>query len=175
MREAVDRHDSTHKSMGSTPPLGTQRTGIRLDKGSLFLLSWIHVRRWFLLHQALRTESRRSGSRRTAASGDGIKSTFRRRQSCHYVVTITVQEQVTWVHSFVSQDKQQSSCIYDGSPEAISQAARRSHSPIEGMTEVRILFSRKKRPVDPCRETSGSCGDLKKAPRFHSLCFFMKR
>lgn len=43
-------------------------------------------------------------------------------------------------HSYVSEDKQRTYCIYDGpSPEAIRQAARRSHLPIERITEVRVL------------------------------------
>ncbi|MGZ3617985.1 MAG: DUF4242 domain-containing protein, partial [Ktedonobacteraceae bacterium] len=47
---------------------------------------------------------------------------------------------VTWVHSYVSEDKLRTYCIYDGpSPEAIRQAARRSNLPIDRITEVRIL------------------------------------
>jgi hypothetical protein len=61
-------------------------------------------------------------------------------QLCHAVVRSNAHEQVTWVHSYVSEDKQKSYCIYDGpSPEAIRQAARRSHLPVERITEVRVL------------------------------------
>ena len=56
------------------------------------------------------------------------------------VVNNNAQEQVTWVHSYVSEDKKKTYCIYDGpSPEAIRQAARRSSLPIDRITEVRIL------------------------------------
>src|SRR6266567_4707456 len=59
---------------------------------------------------------------------------------CHSVVSHNAQEQVTWVHSYVSEDKQKTYCIYDGpSPEAIRQAARRNKLPIDRITEVRIL------------------------------------
>jgi hypothetical protein len=61
-------------------------------------------------------------------------------QICHLVVSNNAQYQVTWVHSYVSEDKLKTYCIYDGpSPEAIRQAARRSNLPIDRITEVRIL------------------------------------
>jgi hypothetical protein len=59
---------------------------------------------------------------------------------CHAVVSTNALDQVTWVHSYVSEDKQRTYCIYDGpSPEAIRHAARRSHLPVERITEVRVL------------------------------------
>ena len=61
-------------------------------------------------------------------------------QICQSVVSNNAQYQVTWVHSYVSEDKLKTYCIYDGpSPEAIRQAARRSNLPIDRITEVRIL------------------------------------
>jgi hypothetical protein len=61
-------------------------------------------------------------------------------QICHSVMSNNAQYQVTWVHSYVSEDKLKTYCIYDGpSPEAIRQAARRSNMPIDHITEVRIL------------------------------------
>ena len=61
-------------------------------------------------------------------------------QMCHSVVSNNAQDQVTWIHSYVSEDRQKTYCIYDGpSPEAIRQAARRSHLPIDRITEVRVL------------------------------------
>ena len=59
---------------------------------------------------------------------------------CLSVVGQNAQEQVTWVHSYVSDDKQKTYCIYDGpSPEAIRQAARRNNLPIDRITEVHVL------------------------------------
>jgi hypothetical protein len=47
---------------------------------------------------------------------------------------------VTWVHSYVSDDKQTTFCIYDGpNPEAIRRAAERSDLPIERITKVSVL------------------------------------
>ena len=61
-------------------------------------------------------------------------------QMCNFVVSNNAQDQVTWVHSYVSEDKLKTYCIYDGpSPEAIRQAARRSRLPIDRITEVRVL------------------------------------
>jgi hypothetical protein len=48
--------------------------------------------------------------------------------------------QVTWVHSYVSEDKQKTFCIYDGPhPEAIRRAAERNGLPIEQITRVSVL------------------------------------
>ena len=61
-------------------------------------------------------------------------------QMCNLVVSNNAQDQVTWVHSYVSEDKLKTYCIYDGpSPEAIRRAARRSRLPVDRITEVRIL------------------------------------
>ena len=61
-------------------------------------------------------------------------------QICLSVVSNNAQEQVTWVHSYVSEDKQKTYCVYDGpSPEAIRQAAQRNNQPVDSITEVRVL------------------------------------
>ena len=47
---------------------------------------------------------------------------------------------LTWVHSYVSMDKKNTFCIYDGpSPEAIRKVAERNGLPVERITEVRVL------------------------------------
>ena len=77
---------------------------------------------------------------RTFAEGLIIPMDEMGAQRCHAVVRHNALEQVTGVHSYVSEDKHKSYCIYDGpSPEAIRQAARRSHLPIDRITEVRVL------------------------------------
>ena len=59
---------------------------------------------------------------------------------CRSIVNHNAQDQVTWIHSYVSEDKQKSFCICDApSPEAIRQAARRSKLPVDRITEVRVL------------------------------------
>ena len=47
---------------------------------------------------------------------------------------------VTWVHSYVSEDKRKTFCVYDGpDPESIRKAAERNDLPIERITRVRVL------------------------------------
>ena len=47
---------------------------------------------------------------------------------------------VTWVHSYVSEDKQTSFCVYDGpNPEAIRRAAERNGLPVDRITRVTVL------------------------------------
>lgn len=61
-------------------------------------------------------------------------------ETCHFVIENNALDQVTWVHSYVSEDRQKTFCIYDGpSPEAIRQAARRCNMPVDRITEVRVL------------------------------------
>jgi Protein of unknown function (DUF4242) len=59
---------------------------------------------------------------------------------CRAVVANNAEDLVTWVHSYVTQDKAKTFCIYDGpSPEAIRRAAGRNNLPIDSITEVSVL------------------------------------
>lgn len=56
------------------------------------------------------------------------------------VVERNADEGVTWVHSYGSEDKKKSFCIYDApSPEAIRKTAARNELPVERITQVRVL------------------------------------
>lgn len=56
------------------------------------------------------------------------------------VVNNNSQEQVTWIRSFVTGDRQKTFCLYDGpSPEAIRRAARLSDLPVDAISEVSVL------------------------------------
>lgn len=56
------------------------------------------------------------------------------------VVRNNTEEQVTWVHSFVTRDRQKTFCVYDGpSPEAVRNAAARSGLPIDSISDVTVL------------------------------------
>lgn len=47
---------------------------------------------------------------------------------------------VTWVQSYVSEDKSSSYCIYDGpNPEAIRRAAERNGLPVNRIMKVSVL------------------------------------
>ena len=56
------------------------------------------------------------------------------------VVSRNAEGGVTWVHSYVTPDKRQTFCVYDGpSPEAIRAVARSNGLPVDRITEVRVL------------------------------------
>ena len=47
---------------------------------------------------------------------------------------------VTWVNSFVSEDRMKTFCIYDApNPEAIRQTAEQNQLPVDRITEVKVL------------------------------------
>ena len=59
---------------------------------------------------------------------------------CLNVVDANASEGVSWVHSYVTEDKQKTYCIYDGpSPEAIRTVATRNGLPVDRITSVRVL------------------------------------
>ncbi len=59
---------------------------------------------------------------------------------CSAIVERNTEETVTWVHSFVSEDKSKSFCLYDGpSPEAIRKVAQRNDLPVDRITQVSVL------------------------------------
>ncbi len=56
------------------------------------------------------------------------------------VVEQNANEGVTWVHSYVSEDRRKSFCVYDApSPEAVRKTAARNHLPVDRITHVRVL------------------------------------
>jgi hypothetical protein len=56
------------------------------------------------------------------------------------VVERNAEEGVTWIHSFVSDDKTHSFCIYDApTPEAIRKTAARNALPVDQITRVSVL------------------------------------
>ena len=61
-------------------------------------------------------------------------------KTCQLVVDHNLTEGVSWVHSYVTTDKQTTFCVYDGpSPEAIPRAAQANQLPVDRITEVRVL------------------------------------
>jgi hypothetical protein len=59
---------------------------------------------------------------------------------CLKIVSKNLDDEVTWIHSYVSDDKSKSFCIYDApSPEAIRRSSRKNNLPIDKITEVRVL------------------------------------
>jgi Protein of unknown function (DUF4242) len=61
-------------------------------------------------------------------------------EMCRALVFNNTEEGVTWVHSYVSDDRQKTYCIYDApSPEAIRRAAAWNKLPVDRITKVRVL------------------------------------
>lgn len=59
---------------------------------------------------------------------------------CSSVVERNADLAVTWLHSYVSEDKGSTYCIYDGpNAETIRKAAERNGLPIERITKVTVL------------------------------------
>ena len=61
-------------------------------------------------------------------------------EMCRTLVLNNAEDDVTWIHSYVSEDGMKTFCAYDApSPEAIRRTARRNNLPVDRITEVRVL------------------------------------
>lgn len=77
---------------------------------------------------------------RTFTGGLQIPSNEEGATACREVVDRNAEYGVTWIHSYVSDDKQTTYCIYDGPhPEAIRQAAACNGLPVDRITRVSVL------------------------------------
>ncbi|MGI8475172.1 MAG: DUF4242 domain-containing protein [Thermomicrobiales bacterium] len=77
---------------------------------------------------------------RTFPDGLHVPVTAEGSAACLGVVDKNADLGVTWVHSYVSEDKGSSFCVYDGpDPEAIRAAAERTGLPVERITKVSVL------------------------------------
>jgi Protein of unknown function (DUF4242) len=77
---------------------------------------------------------------RTFPEGLNIPVDAEGAASCLAVVDRNADDGVTWVHSYVSDDKRKTFCIYDApSPEAIRKTADRNSLPLDQITQVSVL------------------------------------
>lgn len=77
---------------------------------------------------------------RTFPDGLAIPMNEEGVQVCLTVVGNNAVEGVTWVHSYVTDDKGKTFCISDApSPEAVRTAAKLNGLPVDRITEVRVL------------------------------------
>ena len=77
---------------------------------------------------------------RTFAGGLHIPVDAKGAQVCLNVVDNNSTEDVTWVHSYVSEDKSKTFCVYDApSPEAIRKTANKNSLPVDSITQVSVL------------------------------------
>ena len=62
------------------------------------------------------------------------------RKAVAGVVANNAEHGVTWVHSYVTQDRKNTFCIYDApTPEAIRKVADCNGLPVSGITQVNVL------------------------------------
>jgi hypothetical protein len=77
---------------------------------------------------------------RTFPEGLRIQTDNGGMELCREVVERNAEEGVTWISSYVSEDKTRTYCIYDApTPEAIRKTAARNELPIDQITRVRVL------------------------------------
>ncbi len=77
---------------------------------------------------------------RTFPDGLEIPMTEEGAATCLGVVDQNAELGVTWVHSYVSEDKTKTYCIYDGpDPESIRKAAQRNGLPLDRISKVSVL------------------------------------
>jgi hypothetical protein len=77
---------------------------------------------------------------RTFPDGLAIPVSEDGAQACLSVVEKNADSGVTWVHSYVTEDKRKTFCVYDApTPEAIRQTASRNGLPVDAITPVRVL------------------------------------
>ena len=73
---------------------------------------------------------------------EGLEIPVRNRgvEICRRVIEQNAEEGVTWISSFVSEDKTRTFCIYDApTPEAIRKTAARNELPVDQITRVSVL------------------------------------
>src|ERR1051326_2590558 len=59
---------------------------------------------------------------------------------CAAIVFNNAEENVTWIHSYVSNDRRKTFCIYDApSPEEIGRGSGRNNLPVDRITKVSVL------------------------------------
>ena len=67
------------------------------------------------------------------AADDGV-------EVCRAVIEQNAREGVTWLSSYVSEDKTRTFCVYDApTPEAIRTSAAHNQLPVDQITQVRVL------------------------------------
>jgi hypothetical protein len=77
---------------------------------------------------------------RTFSGGLEIPPGTAGAQACRALVERNSIDGVTWVSSYVSEDRAKSFCVYDApTPEAIRKTAARNELPVDRITQVSVL------------------------------------
>ena len=77
---------------------------------------------------------------RTFPGGFALPCTAEGEQACRAVDARNAEDRVHWLHSYFSDDRTRSFCVYDApNAEAIRRAAAGNGLPVDRVTEVRVL------------------------------------
>jgi hypothetical protein len=77
---------------------------------------------------------------RTFPNGLEIPTNMEGSKMCLNVVSNNAEDNVTWVHSYVTMDHKKTFCIYDApSTDAIRKSAEKNGLPVDNITEVSVL------------------------------------
>lgn len=77
---------------------------------------------------------------RTFPDGLNIPVNMEGSKICLNVVSNNAEDNVFWVHSYVTMDRKKTFCIYDApSPEAIRKSAKMNGLPVDNIIEVSVL------------------------------------
>jgi hypothetical protein len=77
---------------------------------------------------------------RTFPNGLNIPVNEEGTKMCLSVVSNNAEDNVTWIHSYVTKDKKKTYCIYDAPSEAaIRKSAKANGLPVDNITEVSVL------------------------------------
>ena len=77
---------------------------------------------------------------RTFPDGLTLSSDDEGAELCRRIVVTNAEDDVTWLHSYVSSDRLRTFCLYDApSPEAIRRTAKRNNLPVDRITKVNVL------------------------------------
>ena len=77
---------------------------------------------------------------RTFPDGWRITADAEGAERCLAIVERNADEGVTWLHSYVSDDRTKAFCVYEApSPEAIRKTAARNDLPVDRIIQVRVL------------------------------------
>jgi hypothetical protein len=69
-----------------------------------------------------------------------VERTFAGGRAVPDEVERNAEEGVTWLHSYVSDERQKEFCVYEApSPEAIRRTSARNALPVDQITQVRVL------------------------------------
>ncbi len=77
---------------------------------------------------------------RTFPVGLGVPVDSEGAERCLAIAERNAEEGVTWIHSYVSEDRKRTFCVYDApTPEAIRKTAMRNELTVDRITQVRVL------------------------------------